>query len=135
MGDLSGGFFIDDGHVKVTQVIASVVASLSTAIANNFEAFAENKTVERTFDVLKHGLDFLNEVRIEGSDIVVQVGDARVDERCQNSIETSAEKRATLISSRKYPATDVLAATSAAFSAAGYAFQAAGDESKYRLYT
>merc|ERR1712050_198089 len=105
MGDLSGGFFIDDGHVKVTQVIASVVASLSTAIANNFEAFAENKTVERTFDVLKHGLDFLNEVRIEGSDIVVQVG----DERCQNSIETSAEKRATLISSRKYPATDVLA--------------------------
>lgn len=133
--DLSGGYFIDDGHVKVTQVIASVVSSLATAIAANFEAFEQSNIVDKTLEVISHGLDFLDEARIEGSDIVVQVGDARVDERCENSIESSAEKRATLRSTRKYPATDVLGATSGAFFAASAAFQVAGDDARYRMYS
>ena len=50
---------------------------------------------------------------------IPQVGDARVDDRCsEGSIEASAEKRVTLASDRKYPATDALAGTAGALLAA-----------------
>ena len=56
---------------------------------------------------------------------IPQVGDARVDDRCsEGSIEASAERRVTLASDRKYPATDALAGTAGALLAAADALEA-----------
>ena len=60
-----------------------------------------------------------------------QVGDARVDDRCsEGSIEASAERRVTLASDRKYPATDALAGTAGALLAAANALDTV-DESDF----
>ena len=99
------------------------------AISNNLEAFESLDIVDSTLDIIKHGIEFLDGSRVTGSNIAIQVGDARVDERCKDTaVEFSAEKRVTLVSSREFPATDVLAGASAAFLAAGAAFRAVGDE-------
>ena len=129
--DVSGGFFIDDGHVKVTQVTAAVVSALATAVAADIDAFEQAGIVQQSLDIIKHGLDYLSASRVTGSDMVVQVGDSRIDEQCSEATaENTAEKRKVLSSSRQYPATDVLGATSGAFFAAAAAYRAAGDESE-----
>ena len=70
--------------MKITQVSASSISALATAIVLDLEKFREKGVLARSLELIKHGLDHLANSRIAGSDVVVQIGDSRVDERCQD---------------------------------------------------
>jgi len=125
--DLSGGFFADDGHLKVTKVTAHMVTLVAWSVASNREAWAGKGLTEWALGTIRHGVEWLAEARLSPSDIVVQVGDARTDESCDLPVEQLAEYRPVLASSRKFPATDTMGSFVGAIYAAAHAFSLLGD--------
>ena len=126
--DLSGGFFANDGHLKVTQVTSNMVTMIAWSLASNFEVWETKGLSEWALGTVKHGLEWLVEARTSGADIVTQVGDARTDSRCDISIDNLDENRPTIVSTRKAPATDALGGFVAAVYASAHAFSIAGDK-------
>ena len=71
--DLSGGFFADDGHVKVTQVNIHVVNSLATMVSNNWRRLEQLGVLREVVGYIKHAAEFLDQARFAGANMVVQV--------------------------------------------------------------
>ena len=63
--------------MKVTQVSASSISALATAIVLDIEKFREKGILDQSLDTIRHGLAHLANSRVSGSDVVVQIGDSR----------------------------------------------------------
>ena len=109
-----------------------MVTLLAWSIASNRDMWQEKGLTEWALSTLRHGVDYLAEARIGATDIVVQVGDARTDEQCNQSVETLSEFRPVLTSSRKYPASDTMGSFVAAIYASAHAFSVVGDRTEAR---
>ena len=80
--DLSGGFFADDGHVKVTQVNVHIVNSLATMVKNNWNRLADLGVLWEVVGYIKHAAEYLDQARFAGANMVVQVSQNAYWETC-----------------------------------------------------